>query len=101
MVIYKLIVIVLLSVILQNNKKIGSFCLLMLAASCSFLCLRALRASCVIAVDSLRNPHRRKSGDLKSGDRGGQNPRVTEPSPRKSFIQSVVSFAVWAFAQSL
>jgi hypothetical protein len=49
------------------------------------------------AVDSLFNKvHRINSGVLRCGDRGGQIPRSTIRSPKKSCKTAVVAFAVWA-----
>jgi len=46
---------------------------------------------------SLRNPHRRKSGGVRAGDHGGQNPHLTMQSVKKSSKKAVVLFTVFAF----
>jgi hypothetical protein len=49
---------------------------------------------------SLRNPHRKKSGGVRSGDRDGRRPRPTFRSPMNSFGKAVV-FTVWAVSSTL
>ena len=49
---------------------------------------------------SLRNPYRKKSGGVKSGDRNGHFPLPTLLSPKESCNKPIVMVAVWAVAQS-
>ena len=61
--------------------------------------IEVLQASWVFAVDFLRNPHRKKSAGMRSGNRGSQSPHPAIPSQMRSCTKAVV-LAVWAVAQS-
>jgi len=50
----------------------------------------------LLYILSLRNPHRRKSGVVRSGDHGGQSPHLTMQWVKKSSKKAVL-FTVFAF----
>ena len=64
---------------------------------------QALQAYCFITVDPFLKKYPQKEVrccEVKSGDRGGQSPRPTKRSPKKSWNKGAVVFAVYSIALS-
>jgi hypothetical protein len=73
------------------------FCGLVLKTVCSVICFSYSRVRGLFEYTlCLRNPHRNKSGGVRSGDRSGQKPHPTMQLPRNAWSEAVVVFAVCA-----